>query len=364
MSDRLRLLRTVTADLIFLALVVAGVAVCLELAARAIQRNSRPLIPTVLDAFGGSRLEKDLDLPVKLRNYERMQLTTDATGARVADVAASKADRSNGILFVGDSQILGWGLNFSETAAARLARRMHVPLDRVTILAAALQDPERELSWARDYTRAHPQRQRIEVVALNLGSDPDEMYMGRAPDRLPSGGSVTSWLSRHSVAYLDFDMLRLALEHRQKDQHLEVNYSMLLLNDTERAILAEGVAASLDRLVCALPPADWRAILIIPQDSQVAASQFLKYRSHYRTDSDFALHQAAQQEAVRHLEALQIDIVARLRSRLSIPVVVLEPALRAALNHPDLIDVQSHNLMAAGQEVAALALAAEMGASP
>jgi len=364
MSDRSKLLRTATGDLIFLALVLAGTAVLLELAARAIQRNSRPSIPSVLDSFGGTRLEKELDLPVKLPHYARMQLTTDATGARIADVAARSADRSDGILFVGDAQILGWGLSFSETAAARLARRVHVPLERVAILAADLQDPERELSWARDYSRARPQRQRIEVVALNLGNDLDEMYMGRANDHLPSGGSVTSWLSHHSVAFLDFDMLRLALESRQKDAHVEVNYSMLLLSDTERAILAEGVAASLDRLVRALPPADQRAILIIPQDSQVAASEFLKYRSLYRTDSEFALHQSAQREAVRHLDAFQTDVIARLKSKLSIPVVVLEPALRAALKRPNLIDARSQQLMTAGQEVAAQALAEAMGTKP
>jgi hypothetical protein len=359
MSGRWKQPRTWAADLLCLALVLAGAAVFLELATRAIQRNNRPLIPSVLDDFGGRRLEKELDLPVKLPHYERMQITTDATGARVADVAARTTNRSDGILFVGDSQILGWGLSFPETAAARLAQRMHVPLERVAILAAALQDPEREISWVRDYTRAQPQRQRMEVVALNLGDDLDEIYMGRAADHLPSGGSITSWLSHHSVAFLDFEMLRLALDPRRQDQHAEVNYSMLLLNDIERAMLAEGVAASLERLVRALPPADQRAILIIPQDSQVAASEFMKYRSLYRTDSDFTLHQAAQQKAVRHLETFQSDIVARLRNRLSIPVVVLEPALRTALNQHNLIDVQSHHLMAAGQEVIAQTLAAE-----
>lgn len=359
-----RSLRTLAADLVFLALVLAGTAAFLELATRAIQRNSRPLIPTVLDDFGARRLEKDLDLPVKLPHYERMRITTDATGARVADVAARTANRSDGILFVGDSQILGWGLNFPETAAARLAQRLHVPLERVAILAAALQDPEREISWVRDYTRAQPRRQRIEVVALNLGDDLDEIYMGRSADHLPSGGSITSWLSHHSLAWLDFEWLRSALDPRRKDQHTEVNYSMLLLDDSERAILAEGVAASLDRLVRALPPADQRAILIIPQDSQVAASEFMKYRTGYRTDSDFTLHQAAQRTAVRHLETFQSDIVARLRSRLNIPVVVLEPALRSAQNQLNLIDVRSHHLMAAGQGVIAQALAAQMSVEP
>lgn len=364
MSGRSKLLQTLAADLVFLAIVLTGTAVFLEFAARALQRNARPLIPSVLDDFGARRLEKDLDLPVKLPHYERMRITTDATGARVADVAARTANRSDGILFVGDSQILGWGLSFSETAAARLGLRMHVPLERVVILAADSQDPEREISWARDYTRAQPQRQRIEVVALNLGDDLDEIYMGRSADHLPSGGPITSWLSHHSVAFLDFEMLRLALDPRRKDQHAEVNYSMLLLNDIERGILAEGVAASLDRLVHALPPAEQRAILIVPQDSQVAASQFMKYRSHYRTEADFTLHQAAQRKAVPYLETFQSDIIARLTSRLNIPVIVLEPTLRSALNQDNLIDVQSDHLMAAGQEVTAQALARHLSLEP
>jgi hypothetical protein len=139
---------------------------------------------------------------------------------------------------------------------------------------------------------------------------------------------------------------------------------MLLLNDIERGILAEGVAASLDRLVHALPPAEQRAILIVPQDSQVAASQFMKYRSHYRTEADFTLHQAAQRKAVPYLETFQSDIIARLTSRLNIPVIVLEPALRSALNQHNLIDVQSDHLMAAGQEVTAQALARQLSLEP
>lgn len=360
MSARLKLVSTLTADIVFLVIVLTLAALFLELVARAVQRNARPMIPFVLDDLGGPRLLPDLDLPVRFSHYERMQLTTDALGARVADKAARAAPRDKGILFVGDSQVLGWGLSFTDTAAARLAQRMQMSADRVTILAAASQDPERELNWAQEYARAHPQRQHIEVVALNMGNDLDEIYLGRGGMRLPSGGSLTSWLSRHSVAWLDFNLVRHWLAQREHDEHLEVNYSMLLLNDAERALLAECVAQSLDALLKALPPADARLILIIPQDSQVALSQFRKYRSLYRTQADYAIHESAQRRAVQRLEALQSDVVARLE-RQGLSVVVAEPALRAAIGKPDLIDTLSHHLMATGQDIVAQELARALG---
>jgi hypothetical protein len=308
-------------------------------------------------------LSADLDLPVKLSYYNRMQLTTDTMGARVADPAAREAVRAGGILFVGDSQVLGWGLRFTETAAARLAQRMRMPADRVTILAAPSQDPERELNWAQEYARAHPQRQHIEVAALNMGNDLDEIYLGRVGMRLPSEGSLTSWLSRHSVAFLDFSLVRHLLAQRKRDEHQEVNYSVLLLNDAERSLLAECVVSSLDSLLKVLPPADERLILIIPQDTQVSLSQFKKYRSLYRTESDYSIHESAQRRAVQRLEALQNDIVQRLQV-LGIRVVVVEPALRAALGKPELIDIHSHHLMAQGQDVTAQVLATALGGQP
>jgi len=360
MSARLKLLSTIAADIVFLAIVLAAAALFLEVLARVVQRNSRPMIPFVLDDLGGPRLSPDLDLPVRLAHYDRMQLTTDALGARVADPAARNASRAGGILFVGDSQVLGWGLSFADTAAARLAQRIRMSADRVTILAAPSQDPERELHWAREYARAHPQRQHIEVVALNMGNDLDEIYLGRVGMRFPSGGSLTFWLSRHSVAFLDFSLLRHSLAQRKRDEHQEVNYAMLLLNDAERALLAECVAQSLDTLLKALPPADERLILIIPQDTQIALSQFRKYRSLYRTESDYALHEAAQRRAVQRLEALQSDIAERVKV-LGLSVVVTEPALRAALGKPNLIDTHSHHLMAQGQDITAQVLAAALG---
>jgi len=356
MSARVKLLSTIAADVVFLAVVLVLAGLFLEVVARAVQRNTRPMIPFVLDELGGPRLEADLDLPVRLVHYNRMQLTTDAIGARVVDPAAREAARADGILFVGDSQVLGWGLSFGETAAARLAQRLRIPADRVTILAAPSQDPERELNWARAYARAHPQHEHIEVVALNMGNDLDEIYLGRVGMRLPSGGTFTSWLSRHSVAFLDFSLLRRSVSQWQRDEHQEVNYAVLLLNDAERALLAECVVASLDSLLKALPPADQRLILIIPQDTQVALSQFKKYRSLYRTESDYAIHESAQRRAVQRLEALQSDVLQRLKT-LGIPAVVVEPALRAALDKPDLIDTHSHHLMARGQDITAQVLA-------
>ena len=171
---------------------------------------------------------------------------------------------------------------------------------------------------------------------------------------------MTAWLSRHSVAFLDFSLLRHWLAERKNDEHLEVNYAMLLLDDAERALLAECVAESLNALMKALPPADERLVLIIPQDSQVALAQFSKYRSLYGTQADYAIHESAQRRAVQRLEALQSDVVERLR-RLGLSAVVVAPALQAALGKADLIDSSSHHLMAAGQDVIAQELAKALG---
>jgi hypothetical protein len=63
---------------------------------------------------------------------------------------------------------------------------------------------------------------------------------------------------------------------------------------------------------------------------------------------------------VQRLQALQSDVVARLKLS-GLSVVVVEPALRAAIGKPDLIDNLSHHLMAAGQDIIAQELARALG---
>lgn len=343
-------------DLIFLLMItVIGMAL-VEGTLRIVQGNGRPEIPAIIDRLGAPRLQTMLDLPVRLPRYPAMQLVTDGSGARVARAAARDADRTGGILFVGDSQLLGWALPFEQTAASNMARMIGVPQDKVAILAAPAEDPEKEIGWARDYTLRRGERQRVEVVGLNLGNDLEEIYLTRVGTLFPSRSGFRAWLSRHSVAYIDLAVLYASAWGQKGEPHPEVNSAMLWLTEDERMLLAEQAAASVERLLAALPPAERRIVAVVPQDSQVRLDQFDKYRPYYPDEADFWAHKQAQEVALDRLEIVQQAIVDRLRSR-GISVVVAEPALDHAWGRPELIDTRSHHLMKAGQEVLARALA-------
>jgi hypothetical protein len=357
-----KILVPLLADLVFFGLACVVAAVLVEGAARLIQWNARPMIPFVIDRLGATRLEANLEMPIRLPQYARTDLVTDDLGARVASVAARDTERTGGVLFVGDSQILGWGLPFEQTAAALLAGIIGVPLAKVAIIAAPAEDPEKEIGWAQDYARLRPQRQRVEVVTLNLGNDLEEIYLTRAGTRFQSSGGLSAWLSHHSLAYIDLALLRGALWGEQGEQHPEVNSAMLRLDGEERSLLATGVATSLERLFDELPPADRRIVMVTPQDSQVRIQEFDKYRRFYPDEADFRLHKAAQEIAVKRLEEIQRTVSAHLRAA-NLTVVLLEPALREIWGKADIIDTHSHHLMAAGQEIAARAVAAAMEAA-
>jgi hypothetical protein len=350
-------------DMVFLAVMGGCAAILFESTARVVQWNARPMIPFAVDRLGAARLEADLDLPVKLALYERINITTDDVGARVEDVPARDIDRTNGVLFVGDSQVLGWGLTFAQTAASLLAHSLGVPQNKVAIIGSASEDPEKEMGWVVDYASHHSQRQNVEVVAVNMGNDADEMILGRSGTSFPSGRWLNSWLSHHSLAYLDLALLWSSVNEGTQGLHPEINYSMLYLNDREIDLLAQGMVESTESLINALPPADRRIVMIIPQDSQISMHEFDKYRTYYSSDSDFVLHRAAQSRAVERLDKLQEKIVRLLREK-EIQVVALEPALRSAYGRTFLIDTNSHHLMAAGQVVAADSVFEALKASP
>src|SRR5690242_4192523 len=96
----------------------------LEGGSRLFHWNARPMIPFTLDGNGAPRMVADLDISVRLPGHERIRIITDSLGARVGSRAAALADRRGGILVVGDSQALGWGLDFSATLGAQLGKRL------------------------------------------------------------------------------------------------------------------------------------------------------------------------------------------------------------------------------------------------
>lgn len=63
--------------------------------------------------------------PAKRGHYYGVEIATNAQGFRNAECAPQKAPGTTRILFVGDSQTLGWGTRQEDTMAARLERQFN-----------------------------------------------------------------------------------------------------------------------------------------------------------------------------------------------------------------------------------------------
>ena len=80
---------------------------------------------------------------------------------------------------------------------------------------------------------------------------------------------------------------------------------MLRLDGEEHNLLAAVSPQALSVIFNELPPAEWRVVMVIPQDSPGRHREFDKYRRYYEDEADFNLHKEAQEIAVARLEALQ-----------------------------------------------------------
>lgn len=316
---------------------------------RFVHWGARPMIPYEVDRTGAARLAPLIDFAVKMPGYRRIELVTDALGCRVAHAGQVASDHRGGILFIGDSQVLGWGLPFAETMAARTAAKLDIPIENTWILAAAMQDPAAIRPWVEDYTRAHPQRHRLVVIGLNLGNDLEELAFGSTS--LQRGAEIANWLATHSTLYLDWALQKQRFAAGTANRGMiGVNVAMVT-PALDRSLLARRIVEAVDRLIQDLPAADQVAVALIPQDSQVALREFEKYRYSYVDDAEFARYRDLQRIAVERLDETTRLIVEGLTAR-GVIAVELAPALRA---HPDmeLFDRISHHLLPQGQELAA-----------
>jgi hypothetical protein len=336
----------------------------MEAGVRLVQGGARPMIPAIRDERGQPRLPPEIDFDVRLSGGARSRLTTDAFGARVADQAAAQAPHEGGLLVVGDSQAMGWNMPFEQSFGARVAAGLGVPLQRTFLLTAAAQEPESLQSWLQSYTRAHPQRLRAALVSVNLGNDFEEMVYGR----LGAQATPTPWhmraLTAHSLLFLDAALVRHLWGNRYGDELPPgVNVSMAALDADARRELVHAMADAVERLVASLPPADQVLVLGVAQDTQVAASEFAKYRRYYQDDAEFQKYRAMQQAAVARLAEADAELGRLLRAR-GISYLSLAEPLRAHWRPQDYLDTGSHHLLAAAHAVAADAIGRALQSAP
>lgn len=335
----------------------------LEGASRLLHGGRRPMLPYVTDAAEGPRMPRRFDADIQFARGEPVRVCTDDYGLRMARCDEPTALQPTVVLSVGDSQAFGWGLAFEHTYAALVAQRLggDAPV-AVRSMAAAGSDVETLAAWAADYrAQSAPVPHALNLIAVNIGNDLDEMYFGRMSARVPNAKPLSEWLTTHSYFMLDFAFAKRVL-FGQSEWQLPpgANPVLFALNAGERDRLARACADAVERLAAALPPATRTVVLILPADYQIAAGEFDKYRPFYDSPAQFDGWRNRIAAAASALDRIGGQLAEDLRAR-GYTVAVPDARLRSA-DPARVFDRQSHHITAAGQQLLADSVFDALGA--
>ncbi len=330
----------------------------LEGLSRLVHWNARPMIPHIKDQTGEVRLAPNLDISVKLPSRSKARYVTDSRGARVRDVAQRTREGPE-VLFIGDSQILGWGIDFDHTIPSKVAQSITGKGQNAAILAAPAADPETIALSIRDYVRSSNAKRQLTVISLNLGNDLDELYLGRSTVTYGSFRGLVQWLSINSFLFLDIMLARIYLFGEPQTIPPGTNPCLFSLDEEERSLLAAQVAHKLEERLQELQPSDVTAILILPNDYQVDPLQLQKYKIAYADQASFQVWERHLPESIARLNKIQEEIVKRLQEK-GYRVIDTLPMLKAHAAD-SIFDAQSHHLTALGHDVVSTGVIAELG---
>jgi hypothetical protein len=340
---------------------LGGVAVSvgiLELVARGIQLNRLPVLPYFYEG-GATVLPGDADLDVWFRGYPPTRYVTDGRGARVADRARGAVRPRRELLVLGDSQALGYMLDFQETFASRVAARLTGDSGAARILAAPASTPASLVPALRRYAAGGLERQRLAVVTLNLGNDLDEMYLEARGQLREPAGATRRWLMLHSFLYMDGVLASARLASRNETA-AGVNPILYLLQPAERVALARATADGLARLVAEVP-ADRKLVVVVPQDVQVDPNELQKYQRYYRDAAEWSRWSARRHDVARMMNALE-DFICRELAARGQRVIRLSKLAAARRTGAPLFADTSHHMTAAAHELIADAIVAALAA--
>jgi hypothetical protein len=331
----------------------------LEVCARIIHRNSRPIVPYLIEEQSPT-LPPGADFSVTLPGHRAARYVTNDFGARVAVEGPRRPScDGDGVLVVGDSQALGWGIDFENTFASRLAERAVGDRARARILASPATDPEHNLNVLERYESACPRGEKLTVFVLNLGNDLDELYTGRRWPLPQSSRGVGFWLTMHSFFYVDTSLLMRRLGGSKDDPTPGVNGILVRLRPDEQEFLADRAAELMAELVRRAPPSEHVVVLIIPQDYQVDAGQFDKYQNYYDSEQEFLAWKSRVPEFAEAMNGLERRVVERLEAG-GVKVVRFAPVARGAGPAAELFDTYSHHLTPKAYRLVADAILASL----
>ena len=346
-------LRTHAASLIGVTAACSFVFLVLELSSRLIHAGARPALPFRRTPDGHPRMAAGLDIRVRLPDHPVARYVTDDLGARVMDPEARAEAAAGGVLVAGDSQALGWGMDFDYSFASRVADMVTGDPRRAAVLGSAATDPELYLDWVRAYTARHPEPLQLAVLTLNLGNDLDEMFTGRGGQFTAS--PLAEWFAAHSFLFLDALVVSTRLASNEVIPP-DANPILHALPIEPMHTFDVAVARVMAECSQALPPTKQVVVLLVPNDYQVDPREIDKYQPTYRNPELFQQVKKRVPESRARLDWVAADLSAALRIE-ALRVVDPTAALRAHGPSPALFDRHSHHLTIEGQQVVAQVLA-------
>ena len=322
----------------------------LEFASRTIHAWNAPLLPYFFDA-GPPLIPPGIHIKASFARKPANEYATDLWSARIDAPSLAHTRMRSGVFVLGDSQVLGYMLDFRQTFASLLANRMAGGPANARILAAPAVHPGHFEAMLKEYAPRGLEPQKLIIAGFNLGNDLDEMYSELFRWRKERSSIFSRWLLLHSFVFMDF---RLLQNHwlQPGNEPVGVNPILYMLSPDERIILTREAVRKIDgALADPRLSAERKVVVITPSDYQVDPAQFEKYRKYYREESDFERWDQQMPAFASMMSALEGYAASQLTSRGY--TVVRFSRFTAGHASAELFDDSSHHLTAYGHRLLA-----------
>jgi len=283
------------------------------------------------------------------------EYVTDDQGARILNAEVRSHSRSGEIFVVGDSQPLGWGMDFESTFASQIASAVLSDPAKARILGSPGTDVEHEAFAITKYAEQCDGRLKAAILTLNLGNDLDEMFVGRQTLGLESSNNLTFWLNMNSFLYMDINLLKSRIFSADPRPTPGINTVLYALLPDEQEVLADQAVKASMECIKHMPPSEKVIVLVIPNDYQVDPTQIDKYRIFYKSDRDFQQWKSRIEEFVGTMNLIEGRIVAGLRAQ-GVSLVSFSELAKSSQSSDGIFDSYSHHLTPKGHQLVSTAL--------
>ena len=337
---------TYVLKLLFICLVSA---IFLEVVLRIIQGTKKPFIPYLITQHT-AYLPSNAEFTSTLAGNIRANYVTDDVGARTADTSARTKSREGGVFVVGDSQAMGWGVEFKDTFASYVAGQVSDDPTKAWILASPSTDPEQSLFTIKRYTHSHNEPQKATILVLNLGNDLDEIFLARQQSRTDSSPAWL-WLTMKSTLCMDVRILINKATGADYTLTPGVNPILYAMLPDEQLFLADRTVDVMIKAAKVVPRSEYLLMLITPADIQIDPAQFDKYRSYYDQE-EFDSWKGKMVEFSNRMQEIEDYLARQLESR-GQNVIKASTVIRKNGSLDEIFDAYSHHLTSKGHQLVA-----------